>query len=135
MISATFPVLTIFSGIFVSEKRVLSSTNEGLLTRSKKNLKIIYKNIKSPSIFKPLIFILLVIIAPGVDNAMFYYNSNFLKFSSDVFANISLVTQIGSIFGQQFYRLIKDLGFRKILTISTLLYSLNSALKLFIVFD
>lgn len=78
----------------------------------------------------------MVIIAPSVDNAMFYYNTSVLKFSNTELANINVINQIGSIFGQQFFRFFcKDLSFKNILTISTILYSLNSALKLLIIGD
>ena len=77
-----------------------------------------------------------MIIAPGVDNAMFYFNSDVLKFGNDEFANINVITQIGSIFGQQVFRFfLKDVGFKTILTISTFLFSLNSSLKLVIIFN
>jgi Na+/melibiose symporter-like transporter len=99
------------------------------------NAKVIWKYLRYPFILKPLILILLVIIAPGVDNAMFYYNSGVLKFDNTQFANINVISQVGSIFGQQFYRFVcKDMPLKKILTISTILYCLNSALKLFLVF-
>jgi MFS family permease len=100
------------------------------------NAKLIWKYLRFPFIFKPLVLILLVIIAPGVDNAMFYYNTSVLKFDNTEFANISVISQLGSIFGQQFYRLFcKDMSFKRILTISTILYSIDSALKLLIICD
>ena len=48
----------------------------------------------------PLLFILIVIVAPGTDNAMFYYNSNVLKFDAGEFANMNVIGQVGSIIGQ-----------------------------------
>lgn len=100
---------------------------------AKGNLKTIIKYISYPFIMKPLIFILFVIIAPGVDTSMFYYNSNVLHMDSSQIAISSVIGQVGSIAGQQFYRLFcNKLSFKKILLISTFLYSLNLCLKLLI---
>jgi len=68
------------------------------------NLLIVWSYLKLPLIFKPLVFILIVLISPGVENAMFYYNSNVLKFTSTQLGIITVIGEIGTIFGQQFYR-------------------------------
>lgn len=48
-------------------------------------------------------------------------------------AAVNLINQIGTIFGQQFYRFYcRKFSFKQILAVSTVLYSLNSALKLLI---
>jgi Na+/melibiose symporter-like transporter len=97
------------------------------------NLKVVWGYLKMPLIFKPLVFILLVLISPGVENAMFYYNSNVLKFTSTQLGIVTVIGEIGTIFGQQFYRFcLRKYSFKQILFVSTLLYSLNSALKLLI---
>ena len=67
---------------------------------AKKNAKVIWKYLRYPFILKPLILILLVIIAPSVDNAMFYYNTSVLQFNNTEFANLNIISQLGSIFGQ-----------------------------------
>ena len=86
---------------------------------------------------KPLIFIILVLIAPGTDSAIFYYNTSILKFNKTQMSNITLMGQLGAIFGQQFYSLtrLKNLGFKRIMIIATCLYSVNEALKLVSIID
>ena len=90
------------------------------------NLKLVLKFLSYPFILKPLIFILVVIVTPGIDSAMFYYNSNVLHFTSTELANIGVLSQIGTIFGQQLYRFcFKKYSFRTTITISTVLFSAN----------
>jgi hypothetical protein len=61
-------------------------------TLAKENCKIILNCLKNSFILRPLLFISIVLIAPGVDTAMFYFNSNILKFTPDEFGTIGVIT-------------------------------------------
>lgn len=109
-ISAVFPSITLMAGLYLKENRrtnpfesVLSDDHRGntsFLQLAVANLKLVLKFLSYPFILKPLVFILLVIVCPGIDSAMFYYNTNVLKFDSTQLANIGMLSQIGTIFGQ-----------------------------------
>jgi Na+/melibiose symporter-like transporter len=135
-ISASFPFITLVAGVYLKEEKQNKEemrTKVGFFKSAKRNFKTIIRYITYPFILKPLIFILFVIIAPGVDTSMFYYNSNVLHMDSSQIAITSVLGQVGNIAGQQFYRLFcNKLSFKRILLISTLLYSINLCLKLLI---
>lgn len=51
-----------------------------------------------------MIFIFLVVVAPGVSDAMFYYESNVLGFTSTEFGILNTIGCCASITGVWFYR-------------------------------
>ena len=55
--------------------------------------------------YKPMIFIFLVVVAPGVTDAMFYYEANVLKFTPYEFGVIGVVSSCASIVGVWAYRI------------------------------
>ncbi len=59
-----------------------------------------------PSIYKPLIFIFLVVVAPGVSDAMFYFESNVLNFEPGVFGILNVIGCCSSILGVWMYRFL-----------------------------
>ena len=92
-ISAIFPIVSLAAGCFVVEKeQVEKQEAKQFLGDARMNAKIVWKYLRLSFIFKPLVLILLVIIAPSVDNAMFYYNSSVLKFNDTEFANINVIS-------------------------------------------
>lgn len=54
--------------------------------------------------YKPMLFIFLVVVAPGVTDAMFYYESNVLKFTPEDFGIVGVVSCCASIVGVWAYR-------------------------------
>jgi len=54
--------------------------------------------------YKPMIFIFLVVVAPGTTDAMFYYESNVLLFTPTNFGLINVVSSVASIVGVWTYR-------------------------------
>lgn len=111
MISSVFPLLTLVSGIITYEYKRIVNNNEPERTASnmcqlaKKNWNKVKIYLKLPFIYKPIIFIFLVVIAPGVDDAMFYFNSNVLDFDNNTFAIINVISSLGNILGVWTYRL------------------------------
>jgi len=155
-ISALFPLLTLFAGFAMKEtarpkpKETAVRVNhsdpghdeEALLSASAgpheskavRTIKIILSTLRHSFILKPLLIIILIIIAPSVYDAMFYFSTDVLHFDSNVMSNINVLGQLGSILGQQSYRFIcADMGFKKVITISTLLFCANQALRLMLV--
>ena len=77
-----------------------------------------------------------MIIAPGTDTAMFYFNSNVLKFTANNFANMNVIGTAGAIVGNLGYgRCCSSVSLRSILVIATLLFAMTNLLKLLIVED
>ena len=62
------------------------------------------KYLRLPSMYKPMLFIFLVVVAPGVTDAMFYYESNVLDFTSVNFGVLGVVSCCASIVGVWAYR-------------------------------
>lgn len=54
--------------------------------------------------YKPMIFIFLVVVAPGTTDAMFYFEANVLKFTPANFGLINMISSIASILGVWLYR-------------------------------
>lgn len=67
-------------------------------------MRTVWQYIKIPSFYKPVFFIFLVVVAPGTSEAMFYYQSNVLKFDSSTFAMLNVLSSLGSIVGVWLYR-------------------------------
>jgi hypothetical protein len=55
--------------------------------------------------YKPMIFIFIVVVAPGVTDAMFYYEANVLNFSPFDFGILGVISNCASIIGVWMYRL------------------------------
>jgi hypothetical protein len=51
-----------------------------------------------------MIFIFLVVLAPGISEAMFYFESNVLLFDPSAFALLNVLASLGSIVGVWVYR-------------------------------
>ena len=60
--------------------------------------------------YKPLFFIFLVVIAPGITDAMFYFQTDVLDFDPSTFALINALASVASIVGVWLYRV----AFRKV---------------------
>ena len=56
--------------------------------------------------YKPMLFIFLVVVAPGITDAMFYYESNVLGFTSTDFAVLLVISSCASIVGVCSYRVL-----------------------------
>ena len=55
--------------------------------------------------YKPLFFIFLVVVAPGITDAMFYFQTDVLSFDPDTFALINVLNSVASIVGVWLYRI------------------------------
>jgi Na+/melibiose symporter-like transporter len=77
----------------------------GTCQQAKQNWVAAIAYLKLPSMYKPMIFIFLVVVAPGVTDAMFYYESNVLGFSPKDFGLLGVVSCCASICGVWAYRI------------------------------
>lgn len=87
-----------------------------------------------PAIYKPLFFIFLVVVAPGITDAMFYFQTDVLGFTPSTFALINVVSSIASIVGVWAYRVFfKGSSLRNYMIIVTVLYSIVQGANLILV--
>ena len=86
-------------------------------------------------IFKPILFIFLVILTPSIDSSMFAYQDRELNFSFQFYSYISIAVSLTNIFAVMFYRqFLQNIGLSKIITVTTLSMCLFKCLKLMIIF-
>jgi len=84
--------------------------------------------------YKPLIFIFLVVLAPGTYEAMFYFENDVLLFDPNVFALLNVLSSVASIVGVWTYRVFfKDVALRKYLVWTTVGFSVAQAFNLLLV--
>ena len=72
------PCLTLIAGLIAQEpnskkKERRLQDSQPLCMQAKKNWLRVWQYLKLPSMYKPLIFIFLVVVAPGITDAMFYF--------------------------------------------------------------
>jgi hypothetical protein len=86
----------------------------------------VWKFLKLPFIYIPTLFIFLVVLAPGCEDAMFYFNTNVLHFDNSDLGTINVVCSVANIMGVWAYRLwFKDVSFKKMLVVTTLCFALT----------
>jgi hypothetical protein len=127
--TSIFSIMTLASGIIVTEKKeVIQSKKDGPTKPcelAKKNWKRVWQFLKLPFIYLPTIFIFLVVLAPGSDDAMFYFNTNVLKFTPDELAISNTLCSVANISGVWAYRFFfKDTPFKKMIVLTTILFSI-----------
>ena len=89
--------------------------------------------LRLPFIYLPTIFIFLVVLAPGCDDAMFYFQTNVLHFTNNELAISNVLCSVANIIGVWSYRFFfKDVPFKKMIVITTVCFSLASLSKLMV---
>jgi hypothetical protein len=127
--TSIFSLMTLASGIIVTEKKEAIQSKKDGHTKpcelAKKNWKRVWQFLKLPFIYLPTIFIFLVVLAPGSDDAMFYFNTNVLKFTPDELAISNTLCSVANISGVWAYRFFfKDTPFKKMIVLTTILFSI-----------
>jgi len=108
----------------------------GLWKSFARKMKILGRYLKEGFIVKPTIFIFLVLLTPSVDSVMFSFQINQLKFSPSFLSIISVATYITNIIAVLIYRrYLQHIGMKKIITFTTIFFSLFQALRLLIIFE
>lgn len=124
MLSTILPCLSLIAGLIAYEFKN-PKADDGVLSIAKANWKTLLKYIKLPQFYKPLIFIFLVVIAPGITDAMFYFDINVLGFTATTFAWVNLISSIASIVGIWCYRaFFSKAPLWKYLLVTTICYSI-----------
>ena len=137
MTTSIFSLMTLASGIIVTEKKEFSQQKNEAPVKpcelAKKNWKIVWQFLRLPFIYLPTIFIFLVVLAPGSEDAMFYFNTNVLKFTADELAISNVLCSVANISGVWAYRFFfKETPFKKMIVLTTILFSIAQLSKLLI---
>jgi len=91
----------------------------------------VWQYLRLPFIYLPTIFIFLVVLAPGNEDAMFYFNTNVLKFTPNELAISNVLCSVANISGVWAYRFFfKDTPFKKMLVLTTICFSIAQLSKL-----
>ena len=84
--TAALPLMNLVAALLFRETKPIQV--HGKCQTASANIKQAARLLVFPTMYKPLIFIFVVVVAPGVTDAMFFYQSNVLEFSSTQFATI-----------------------------------------------
>jgi Na+/melibiose symporter-like transporter len=121
-----FPLITLVSSFVAYEYKKIPKvvrTTPAKCKLARENWRKVWQFLKLSFIYKPIIFIFLVVIAPGVDDPMFYFNSNILNFTNNEFAYINVISSVGNILGVWTYRIfLRNTSFKNILFITTVCF-------------
>lgn len=83
---------------------------------------------------KPLVFIFLVVIAPGISEAMFYFETDILGFQPNIFGWINAISSAASIIGVWSYRIFfATFPLNKYLLVTTITLSIVQASNILLV--
>lgn len=108
--TSVLPLLNVLAAfLYIEEEKTPEAAEredgKGRCTEARQNLVLAFKYLKLPSMYKPMIFIFLVVVAPGVTDAMFYYESNVLMFTPTDFGILGIIACLASIVGVWSYRI------------------------------
>jgi hypothetical protein len=84
--TSLFSLLTLASGIIIKENPRATSVGgqpRPLCLQARKNWSKVWQFLRLPFIYLPVLFIFLVVLAPGCDDAMFYFQTNVLHFDNN----------------------------------------------------
>lgn len=116
MATACFPLLILFSCIFLKEKEYATSRN--ILTQ----VSDLIKFINNPVFLGPFLYIFLYMAGPDYDDAFFFYCTNKLGFKPSFMGTLRLTYGIASLVGVLCFRLfLKNCSLRKTLISTTLI--------------
>ena len=102
--TSALPFINFLAAYFGREAKVQTIVR-GRCSQAKKNLVMALKYLRLPTMYKPMIFIFIVVVAPGVTDAMFYYEANVLDFTSQDFGLLGVISSCSSIAAVWAYRL------------------------------
>ena len=78
--------------------------------------------LRREAVFKPVVFIFLVVVAPGTSDALFFYRSDVLGMSSQALADINVCMSIATIIGVWIYTIfLKTIRFKPFMAWVTVL--------------
>ena len=128
LVSSLLPAITFIAGLVVSENRDgLSRRDQTWSTCSKArvNLAKVFGYLRREAVFKPIVFIFLVVVAPGTSDALFFYRSDVLGMSSQALADINVCMSIATIMGVWVYTIfLKTIRFKPFMAWVTVLLAI-----------
>ena len=90
--------------------------------------------LKLDLIYKPVIFIFLYMIAPSYSDPLFYFYTNELKFTPNIMGRLKLIYGFASVIGIWiFNKYLRNVGFKKIMWVTTILSMLFNMLSIILV--
>lgn len=106
LITALFPLITVASALFIPEKRVPHET--GALRKFMLNVssqcREIFKTLRNPVIYKPVLFLFLWQATPSTGSAMFYFYTNELHFGPEFLGQVRLASSVAALVGVVAFR-------------------------------
>jgi folate/biopterin transporter len=127
LITATFPLLTIFSAFLLQE-----NSSPGLKVTDQ--LDLLWSVLSKKEIYLPVLFIFFFCAVPTGSDAFFYYYTNELHFDPEFMGKLKLVYGVGSLLGMLLYNYaFSEYSFKTLLvstTIFCMLISLSQILLL-----
>jgi len=118
---------------YSSHTETLNHSNEKL-PKLKEQLILFYSFLLLDKIYKPVIFIFLFMVTPSYGDPLFYFYTNVLSFSPSVMGRLRLIYGIASVSGIFLYnRVLKNVGFKKIVFSTTILYIFFNLLTIIVV--
>ena len=128
IISSFLPILTFIAGLITTEnstENLITSPRHSHCSSARINLIKVFQCLKSPQVFKPVIFIFLVVVAPGITDALFYYRSDVLNFNYTILGDLNACMSLAIIVGVWFYSLLlKKVPFRRFMVVITILLAI-----------
>ena len=116
LVSSLLPAITFIAGLVVSENHDgLSWRDQTWSTCSKArvNLPKVFGFLRREAVLKPVVFIFLVVVAPGTSDALFFFRSDVLEMSSQALADINVCMSIATITGVWVYTIfLKNIRFK-----------------------
>jgi len=111
-LTACFPLITAFVGMFIKEKKNNNNNNN---YNNKNNFILLKKTLSKKSILLPIIFLVLWQSTPSSGSSFFYFETNELNFKPEFFGKLSLISSISSLFGIYIYNnYLKNISLREI---------------------
>jgi folate/biopterin transporter len=122
MITSLFPLILVVSAVLLRESTVSNSDGNANQPSLRHQLSIFFTFLKQDQIYKPVIFIFLFMLSPSYGDPLFYFYSNVLNFGPMIMGRLKLIYGIATVTGIVLYnRYLKNVGFKKIVTWSTVL--------------
>ena len=127
-ITAIFPLLVSIAAFFIPETYV-NSNDENMKSDKKPALSVfksqfgeIWKTLRNPSIYLPVLFVFFWQSTPDSGAAMFYFNTNELHFTPGFLGQVRLASSIASLVGVIIFRnILQDKSIKDIIFWTTIL--------------
>jgi folate/biopterin transporter len=131
--SDNYETINISTNTYFSETETINKSNEKS-PKFKEQINLFYSFLLQDKIYKPVIFIFLFMVTPSYGDPLFYFYTNVLSFSPIVMGRLRLIYGIASVAGILLYnRVLKNVGFKKIIFCTTILYIFFNMLTIIVV--